>query len=201
MKPCIYWGPEEEEALYSLAGDMPWPMVSKAYNAWAIPRGFCKRTEIALRRRCENLGIQRRSVGEWITSGVICQLMEISYETVRRWINSGWLPARRFGTGRSHSYYIRRTDLRELARRRPNLFGGQSEATLVQILDHEGLAADIAALGLPKPWQPVPVICIEKGRRYPSIGSAARAVYVTPQRLRTVVNTTGTAAGYHWKTA
>jgi hypothetical protein len=195
------WSPEELEQLQSLVGDVPWPMVMARYNTCAKIKGWPQRTEIALLRKCHDLGIQRRSVGEWITTGLVKELMGISYFAVQRWIKEGWLPSVRFGEGRPHSHHIKRSDLRALARQRPDLFGGQSEATLIQLLDNERLAEEIAAMNLPKPRQAIPVICVEQGRRYPSIGIAARSVYVTPQRLRAVVNTDCTAAGYHWKTA
>lgn len=195
------WTPQEEELLQSHTGDMPWPMVVTVYNRVATTKGFPKRTEIALIRRCEDLGIQRRTVGEYITTGLIADLLGISYTAIQRWIKEGWISSVRYGNTKPHHHYIKRSELRRLARQRPKLFGGQSEATLIQLLDNERLSEEIAAMNLPKPRQAIPVICIEKARRYPSIGTAARSVYVTPQRLRAVINTDCTAAGYHWKTA
>lgn len=196
------WTAAEDEMLAGLCGDMPWPKLVQCYRQWASRTGKPARTDMALQRRCDLLGLQRRCVGEWITSGIVCQLLGISYPAVHRWFENGWLPTYRQKSGSPYPHYFRRLDLRRLARQRPQLFGGQTEATLVQLLDNEQLARQIVAMELPHPRQSVPVICIEKGRRYPSIGSAARAVYVTPSRLRMVIDKpAATAAGYHWRRA
>lgn len=136
-------------------------------------------------------------MGEWVTAGFIRTLMGISYEAIKRWVRYGWLPVFTCET----IYYVRRRDLRSLARSKPRLFGGQDRSTLVQLFDSEQLADEILAMKLPLPRQCKPVICIETGMRYRSIGAAARAVYVTSSRLQSVIGTHRTAAGYSWRFA
>lgn len=196
------WTDQELEILLSMLGDMPWPMVVTKYNAWAISQGYPERTELGMRRKVEGRRISRRPVGAWITTGLISQLLGVSQETPLRWLRDGYIRSIRFGQGAAHSHYIKRKDLQRLARERPHLFGGQSVDTLIQLLDHERLAAALVAMEMPHSRQSKPVVCIETGRRYPSMGSAARAVYVTPSRLQKVVDRPGkTAAGYHWMVA
>jgi hypothetical protein len=195
------WSEQELEILQSLAGDMPWPMVPRAYNTQAGTLGLPKRTSMALQRKCDDLGILRRSTGEWVTTGFVSKLMGVSYSTVQRWITNGWLPYRSYPHGKHKQYYFTRESLRKLAMERPYLFGGQSESTLTVLFNNEFLAARIVTMELPPPWCRRPVVCVERGRRYPSVYRAAKAVYVTPQRLRQVLDTNCTAAGYHWKTA
>ena len=190
------WSVEDIEMLSSLAGDIPWPLVPGRFNS-ARPR----RTPIALRRKADELGLLRRSTGQFITSGALRSLMGISYEQARRWILSGQLPARRFGQGQAFPYWIRRRDLRAFARARPELFGGLSEGQLVELLDSEHLAAQIAAMELPRPRQCVAVECIDTGRRYRSIKAAARAAYVTPQRMAVVLACGTTANGRRYRRA
>lgn len=190
------WTTEDIEMLSSLAGDLPWPMVLRAFNN-------CRphRTAIALRRKADDLGLLRRCVGQWITSGALRSLMGVSYEQVRRWIldPSIQLPARRWGKGRAYPYWINRRDLRAFAAANPARFGGLSEGQLVELLDSEALAAQIAAMELPRPRQPVAVECIDTGRRYASIKAAARAAYVTPQRMAVVLASGGTANGRRYR--
>lgn len=196
------WVEPELETLLSMLGDMPWLMVVTKYNAWAIAHGYPERTELGMRRKVEQHRISRRPVGAWITTGLICQLMGVSQETPLRWLRDGFIPSMRYGKGNAHNHYIKRKDLQQLARQRPHLFGGQTLDTLIQLLDHERLAAALVAMEMPHPRQSKPVVCLETGRRYPSMGSAARAVYVTPSRLQKVVDCPGkTAAGYHWAVA
>jgi hypothetical protein len=188
------WTVEDIEMLSSLAGDIPWPLVPGRFNN-SRPR----RTATALRRKAEELGLLRRCVGQYITSGALRALMGVSYERARRWILSGQLPARRWGQGRAFPYWIHRRDLRAFARERPELFGGLSEGQLVELLDSEPLAAEIAAMELPRPRQCVAVQCIETGRRYASIKAAARAAYVTPQRMAVVLAHGTTANGRRYR--
>ena len=192
------WSVEDIEMLSSLAGDIPWPLVPGRFNN-------CRphRTPIALRRKAEDLGLLRRCVGQHITSGALRALMGVSYEQVRRWIldPSLQLRARRFGQGRAFPYWIHRRDLRAFARARPELFGGLSEGQLVELLDSEALAAQIAAMELPRPRQLVAVECVDTGRRYASIKAAARAAYVTPQRMAVVLASGGTANGRRYRRA
>lgn len=198
----VKWTDDELNQLQWLLGDLPWLLVVKRYNSWATRHGHVHRTELAMRRKVEQLGGSRRAVGTWVTTGLLCQLLGVSHETPLRWLRDGWIPSLRFGKGPAHNHYIKRKDLQKLARLKPHLFGGQDEATLVQLLDHERLAKAIVALEMPSPRQAKPVVCIETGQLYPSIGQAARAVYVTPARLQKVVGRDNrTAAGCHWRVA
>lgn len=194
------WTPPELEALLSLLGDVPWPLVVERHNDWAKAHGYPERTELAMRQRVQQHRISRRPVGTWITTGLVCELLGVSGETPRRWLEDGYIPSMRFGKGSPFHHYIKREDLQALARKRPHLFGGQTLETLIQLLDHERLAAALVAMEMPKPWQSKPVVCIETGRRYPSIVSAAREVYVSQTRLQKVLDHPNkTAAGYHWR--
>lgn len=196
------WSDDELNQLQWLLGDLPWLLVVERYNVWAKRHGYVPRTELAMRRKVEQLGGSRRPVGTWITTGLVCQLMGVSHETPLRWLREGLITSLRFGEGPAHNHYIKREDLRKLARLKPHIFGGQDEATLVQLLDHERLAKAIVALDMPLPRQAKPVLCVETGRVYPSMGKAARAVYVTPSRLQKVVGRADrTAAGCHWRVA
>jgi len=191
------WTPQQLSLLQALAGEVPWPLVRGQYNRQARSRGWPTRSETALRRQCERYHIYRRAMGEWVTAGFIRALLGISYEAIKRWVRYGWLPA----FSRETIYYVRRRDLRNLGRSKPHLFGGQDRSTLVQLFDSEQLADEIVAMKLPLPRQCKPVICIETGNRYGSIGAAARAVYVTPSRLQSVIGTHKTAAGCTWRFA
>lgn len=181
--------------LAGLAGDLPWPMVPLAFNR-ARPT---KRSAIALRRKAEDLGLLRACSGKFISAGVIRQALGCSYERIRRWIHDGELQARRFGDTPSHPYWIERSALRAFARRRPEVFGGLSEAELIQLLCSEVLAKALAEQQLPRQRQRQPVACIETGRRWPSIGAAARAAFVTKQRMRHAVRHGGCVNGRHYR--
>jgi DNA-binding transcriptional MerR regulator len=194
------WKPEELETLQQLAGDVPWPRLTYLYNQGIVQRGYPKRTETAIRRKCNQLGLRVACQGEWVNAGFVCKLLDISYESVRGWILRGLLPAKRFGDTRGNRYYFTRTDLRKLAKAHPRLFGGYDVAVLTQLLDDERIADWLASQQLPRLFQPKTVICIETGKRYKSISAAARDVYVVPKCIYDALDKPHkTSAGYHWK--
>ena len=198
---CRPWSAFELETLQSMVGDMPWPLLVKNYRHWAHFNGQPPRTEIALRRKAEALGIRRWSVGEWITTGVIGEHLGVTCETVRHWIRQGWLPAKRFGTTPSHQHFVSRADLRRLSRNRPELFAERPLADLIQLLDSERAAQQVVDGNHSRPWRRCPVICVETGKRFPTIAAAARHAHVTPQRMHIAVRSNGLANGRHWRLA
>lgn len=191
------WSEAEDQHLEGLLGDLPWPMVLKAYNSWAGKTGHPLRTKTALQRRMDAKRWQRSVVGEWITTGAIVHSLGVSYEAPHWWISKGWLPAVKYG----NRWYIRRRELVAFARRRPEVFSRFPRAGLVQLLESERLAEELAAMPN-HPGRAKPVICVETGERFSSIKQAARnAAYVTCQRLRQVLDTNQTANGKHWRSA
>jgi len=195
------WSSEELDTLYLLAGDVPWPVLPQVYWNTVRQHGYPQRTGTALRRKCNDLGLQRAAIGRWVNAGLICQLMDISYEAVQTLMRSGLLPGKRFGETQGHRYYFRRCDLRHLADSHPHLFGGLPISNLTQLFDDAKLAIKIAELELPKHQQRRPVLCVETGTTYPSISAAARAVYVTPKCIYDALDhPTKTSASYTWRT-
>jgi hypothetical protein len=179
---------------------VPWPALPQTYCNTVAQLGYPKRTGTALRRKCCDLGLQRAAIGRWINAGLICQLMEVSYEAVQTLMRTGLLPGKRFGETQGHRYYFKRCDLRHLAASHPHLFGGLPVSNLTQLFDDAKLAAKIAALELPKHQQRRPVLCVETGTTYPSISAAARAVYVTPKCISTALDDpTKTSASCTWR--
>jgi DNA-binding transcriptional MerR regulator len=194
------WSTYELDTLSLLAGDVPWPALPQTYCNTVAQHGYPKRTATALRRKCNDLGLQRAAIGRWINAGLICQLMQISYEAVQTLMRSGLISGTRFGGTRGHRYYFKRTDLRRLAVSRPHLFGGLSIAALTQLFDDPKLAKQVAEQGLPKHQQRRPVLCVETGITYRSISEAARAVYVTTKCISTALDDpTKTSASFTWR--
>ena len=194
------WNTEELDTLYLLAGDVPWPVLPQVY--WNIVRqhGYPRRTATALRHKCSDLGLQRAAIGRWVNAGLICQLMEISYEAVQTLMRNGLLPGKRYGTTQGHRYYFTRASVRALAKTHPHLFGGLPVSNLTQLFDDDKLAIEIAALELPKHQRRRPVLCVETGTTYPSISAAARAVYVTPKCIYEALDhPTKTSASFTWR--
>lgn len=196
----IRWTAPEIETLCSMTGDMPWRLVVPSFQQWAEQNGFPVRPERYMLEIVRSRGIPRLPSGEWITSAAIVQTLGVCHATVTRWRRSG-LQARQFGTAWRSHWYIRRDWLREFARERPHLFAGRREADLLQVLDCPKLARKLAMQDRPPCWRRCPVVCVETGRRFPSIRAAAQAAFVTKQRMRNVILSGGTANGLHWRFA
>ena len=195
------WSSEELDTLYLLAGDVPWPALPQIYWNTVRQHGYPRRSGTALRRKCNDLGLGRAAIGRWVNAGLICQLMDISYEAVQTWMRNGLIEGKRFGDTQGHRYYFTRASVRALAKRHPYLFGGLPISNLTQLFDDAKLAIEIAALELPKHQQRRPVLCVETGTTYPSISAAARAVYVTPKCIYDALDhPTKTSASYTWRT-
>jgi DNA-binding transcriptional MerR regulator len=194
------WTPFELDTLSLLAGDVPWPALPQTYCNTVRQHGYPRRTGTALRRKCNDLGLQRAAIGKWVNAGLICKLMGISYEAVQTWLRNDLIDGKRFGDTNGHRYYFTRASVRALAKARPHLFGGLSISNLTQLFDDPALAAEIAALKLPKHQQRRPVLCVETGTTYPSISAAARAVYVTPKCIcEALDHPTKTSASFTWR--
>jgi len=194
------WSTDELDTLSLLAGDVPWPALPQTYWNTVRQHGYPQRTATALRRKCNDLGLQRAAIGRWVNAGLICKLMGISYEAVQTLMRSGLLPGTRFGGTRGHRYYFKRCDLRRLAGTHAYLFGGLGAAALTQLFDEPKLAKRVAELGLPKHQQRRPVLCVETGITYRSISEAARAVFVTPKCISCAVDKPDkTSASFTWR--
>ena len=187
------WTPEDIETLCSLAGDLPWAMVPAAFNRTRPPR-----TATAIKTKIERLGISRRAVGQFITTGAIKKITGFSYERIRRWIDIRDLVTQKHA-GPGNPYYISRKDLRKFARKYPERLGGLNESTLVQLLDSEKLAAKIASMELPAWKRCVEVECVETGEKFKSITAAAKSAYVVEARIYTVLITGGCVNGLHYR--
>jgi DNA-binding transcriptional MerR regulator len=129
------WSSEELDTLELLAGDVPWPALPQTYWNTVRQHGYPRRTATALRRKCNDLGLQRAAIGRWVNAGLICKLMEVSYEAVQTWMRNGLIEGKRFGETKGHRYYFTRASLRALARTHPHLFGGLPISNLTQLFD------------------------------------------------------------------
>lgn len=181
-----------------LAGNIPFPLIPATYNQWATREGYPRRSANAIHQRARRQRLTTRVFGDWLTTGVIAETLGVDASMPRRWIRSDGLPARQLHHGAWRPWYVRRSDLVALARRRPELFGGIERGRLVQLLENERLADVIAAAHPRRSNTPRRVRCVELGREFASIRDAARAVFVSRQLIQIAIRTGARAAGYHW---
>lgn len=195
MRPPI-WSPAELEMLEQLAGDQPPDRLIAEFNKWASNQGLPKRSRSAILTRLSRNGISTRAAcGEWVCTGYVCQVLGVGTDTPQRWTTHYGIPCHRDGR---QARFFRRVDLRQVAKDRPEIFGGIDADRLFLLLEDRPLADAIAAAHPRRAMQPRPVRAIETGWRYPSIRAAAARVHIARQAIQHAIRTGGTAAGYHW---
>ncbi len=120
---------------------------------------------------------------EWFTTLQVARSLNISVTCIRRWIGCKRLQSEVI----DHVHRVSRAELRNLARREPELFGGITEAELLQLLGNEDAARWVAGQNLPARSMRRPVVCLDTGQRFVSIGAAADAAGVCRQTMRRAV--------------
>lgn len=174
------WTPAELNQLLSLVGDYPTVLIVARYRAWAKRRGYPERSAVAIDRRIRMGNASREPVGVWIQTGTLTQLLGVSYTTVDRWVRRGYVCAHKFPCAdyrglHTPTRYFKRTVIRELAKRQPELFAGVSRQNLYLLLEDERLADDISTQFPSRPGKDRRrVRCVETGRIYASCSEAAR---------------------------
>lgn len=200
-RPWATWTDTEDEILRSMAGDTPWAFLPAAYRRWAKSQGLPYRSDAALSKRLVHHKCSRMPCGSWFTARGLAGLLEIDPKTVRRWVRSGWLPATKRWHGPEQWMYIRRVDLRDMAREHPETLRGLDRERLFFVLEDEGLADELAGHPRGRSGRRCPVVCVETGQRFGSVAAAARSVFVTRCTLSEAIQRGGRAAGRHWRAA
>lgn len=195
------WTDEELYILQGCIGEVPWPMVANRYNCEAAQQKYPKRTQAAIKHKCNHLGLSRICIGEWIKATTVSKSLGVSVSTVNRWIHGGKLEAKQFKTGKKGStFYIKRLWLRRFARENPTLFGGLDFCVLFSLLDSEPLASELVEMSMPANTMQTSVLCIETGKQYKSLAQAAQSCFISRRRIsHALKNSTTMAGGYHWQ--
>jgi len=191
----VRWQDDELEQLIGMAGDLPLPVLLKSFAATGSRAGWPPRTKGAVLTKLSGLHITMVPCGRWMR---VCGLTAIGIpaHVAKGWLEEGVLPSTRFGGRRR---YFQRSAVVALAQREPWRFAGIRAADLFLVLEDQELA-DSIALEHPKRLGPRPVLCVDTGRRFPSITAAARGVYCTAANIRHALRTPGaTACGYRWR--
>lgn len=203
------WSRVETDRLLELLGDVPMHILTARYRQWASRMGHPERSPKAIEQRIRRLKGRRTPVGTYITSGTIVGLLGISYTTLDRWVERGFLAAERSPTYDRRAKRVRpprrlflRASVVQMALDYPERLAGTSRENLYMLLEDEQLADSISKkYPHRKGRDPVPVVCIETGQKYPSIAAAARANYVTRNCLYESIHRGTRANRRHWRYA
>ena len=199
---CPPWTAKELEMLRGLAGDLPWRLAASTYNAWAKRHGHSIRSECGLRQKVYKCGLSVVAEGKWLTLAALSTLTGRKINTIRKWISEGKLLGRKWETPSGQGrWYVQRCDLKAFARERPHHLAGMDRMTLFLALEDEELADELAAMPRSIRGMHRPVVCVETGRRFPTISDAARHVHVVEQGISKAMRTGGVAGRFHWRAA
>ena len=179
-----------------MVGDLPWSVVCRSYNNWAVGKKYSRRSSRALHRRVNVAGYSIKATGIWIDVVTIAMLLGMDSETIRRWMRAGLIDY--YLEGRK--YYVKRDNLRAFARNHPELFRNRKRDDLFLLLDCEELADQLSRSPMPlRPGREEPVLCIETGRVYRSYFAAAKSHHVSRQAISNAVRFGHLSAGFHWQ--
>lgn len=213
----VKWSAEDIEALDDYVGDVPVRLALQAHRCWAKRNGRPIRSMKSFLSKISVLKLRRRSTGEWISAGAIATYLGNHSNTVVSWIKrsdeknrwiDGKLHGRQFpvysdrttGKRTCPCWYVKRSDLRDFARRNPHFFNHLDRMTLVALFDQEA-AADAVLSAERRSYNSMRrrVRCVETGEEFPSISAAAKAQPIARESVNHAVNHGTTAAGFHWE--
>jgi hypothetical protein len=210
------YSPEEIDYLESLVGEVPLGVLVRRHAAWAKARGAPVRSERAIHQFLKSRGHHVEPIGEFVRTSAILEALECSQSMIEGWVARGWIrptlvpskPARnaprRPSVRRKVRRAFRRSDLRAMARERPEAFAGARRGPLFVLLEDEELADRIARDYPVRPscLLPVrPVMNLETRERYPSIRAAARATGLHATLIRASIEKGHRAKGTRWADA
>lgn len=178
------WSNAEDQQLISMVGSLPFQILCSGYNAWARSEGHPQRTRNAIGKRIKVLNAGSLiPVGDYLTTGSICLMLQCSDMVVHRWVKKGFIEAYTFKgshyeQGRSNTtdrrtFYFRRKEIVQLARDMPHLFAGCTKQNLFLLLEDEELSESIAENHPRRNGAPRPIKNLDTGHTFPSAKKAA----------------------------
>lgn len=192
------WTRGDLELLHSLAESLPIKMLCGIFNAKAKQNQRPQRSPAAIKARLSTLGYSFQPQHSTYTIASLARLLNCSKDAVSYWRKLG-LKTTKSARNPKAIVYIRIENVRQFARKRPELFGGFDRDALFIIFENMDMVEKILE-AYPKRNSGIaekqPVRCIETGVVYSSYVEAARAFFVTPSGIYRAV-TTGCCANNH----
>ncbi len=182
-----YWTTTELQQLRSLLeDDNNIGRIAQLYRQWAAASGFKVRSPKAIyaATRAYMPELRRRS-----NLTAIAHDLGLRPDLLWRWSQRGLID-------RSDVY----GSLKVIARKRPQTFAGCNREALLQLLQDPDLVSRIPQNR--RAAYSKPVVCVETGERFDTIGDAAKAIGVTVCAIsKQMRGRTRTCRGYHWRVA
>jgi hypothetical protein len=173
------WGRMEEELLYQLAGDVPFPELVERMHRTALTNGWPVRSAKAIEMKLKRTGQRARARdGEWTTTGGAADILGCPCTRIEAWLRRkrirDVLEPRAFKKFR----YISRQAWRRLARQQPRVLGGFDVDRLYALLEDRELAEQVAREH-PRPMGDFRIRCVDTGEVWASCSAAARELHVS----------------------
>jgi hypothetical protein len=192
------WTRDDLELLQSLAESLPIKTLCSIFNAKAKQNQRPERSLAAIKARLSTLGYSYEPQHSVYTISSLARLLNCSKDAVSYWRKLGLKTTKSVKNSKG-KVYIRIEDVRQLARKRPELFGGFQREALFIIFENMDVVEKILK-AYPNRNRGIankqPVRCIETGVVYDSHLEAARAFFVTRSGIYKAV-TTGCCANNH----
>lgn len=187
------WEKDADIWLELKAGTLPMPLLLAAFHRAQRRQGWHPRTDYAIENRMRTLNLSRTCTENNIAKRELARVLGMNSMRPNGWIRRG-LPCRVIGSRR---HCIRVRDLRQWLLENPH------EAYNVDMFGLETMigadaARSIAAAEHQRRGFRRAVVCLDTGRRFDSLGAAARAYGVTHGAISKAIANGGRSAGYRW---
>jgi hypothetical protein len=200
----VTWTQAEIDFLTEHAMATPFHRIVRGYRVWARMNGHNDRTKEAIDHKLRRMGYSTRTEIDFYTFNRLSEMLGLSRYTVAGWkrLKENPLQAYQHDGKRKAFNYVSRAEFLKFARNHPECLGGANEIGLQVVLEDVDLAREILRK-YPKRHSPlyesIRVRCIETGKIYPSLGAAARDIYVTRQTLSRAIHVGHRANGLHFE--
>jgi len=192
------WAAAEIHMLAGLAGDQPWVFLPGVYRRWAAQNRLPVRSDDELLEVARGLGLCLKPICNWLSPEDVAYYVGRAPVTIRRWVTKGLLRPKYSPQNRG-LYWLRRADLKRLAKKRPDLFAGADPVKLFLLLEKQELIDHIQQKHPVCHGRPRPVQCIETGRTHPSATAADRILHNAPGAVAQSIMAGTRSGGFHWR--
>jgi hypothetical protein len=199
--PVRLWTQEETDWLIDHVNTMPLSRLARSFNLWARVNRLPDRSKNAIDKKLRTFGYSNRPTVEFYTFMKLSQMLGLSRDTVAGWkrLKDNPIETYRRDNKKQTFNYVTTKMFKDFARNHPSRLGGANEVGLQMLLEDSRWAKEILRAYPKRPdrqWPEHRVRCIETGRIYPSLGAAARDVFVVRQCIARSVKHGYKANGY-----
>ena len=196
------WKQEEIEYLEDNLGALPYPLLVKSFKKWAAKQGYPKRTttaiDVQIRRMTSNSPLSRKCTEDNFTVCELSRGLGLPRDRVRLFVRKGELQFRKIAHNQNA---IKRKDAIALVLNNPSYFANCDRDNLFWLLEDENLVQQVKNSEPSTRGFRRAVRCYAPDgiRVYSGVKEAARANFISHNRISQAIARGGKSAGMKWE--